>query len=250
MIDAPWVCDRLDAEYGLLAWRSHGEPLDALVQTILSQHTSDINSERAFDTLRRTFPGGWDPVRVAPVDAIADAIRAGGLANSKAPRIKAVLETIHARTGATDLGFLKGMPTDEIQAFLHSFHGVGPKTAACVLMFSLGRPVLPVDTHVFRVSHRLGLVPEKIGEARAHDALQAQVPDARVYGFHVHLIRHGRRVCVARGPRCGACVLSERCAYAKRGGVAGRLSVQATTGAERVHGLKGTEPPLENVAET
>lgn len=209
---AVWVCDRLDAEYGRLTWRSHGEPLGGLILTILSQHTSDKNSERAFDHLRRVFPT-WDAVRVAPVDEIADAIRSGGLADAKASRIKTVLEDTFVRFGETSLDALDAMPTDAAREYLLGFHGVGPKTAACVLMFSLGRPVLPVDTHVFRVSHRLGLIDKKVGEARAHDLLQAQLPPERVYPFHVHMIRHGRRVCVARGPRCEICVLRDRCEF-------------------------------------
>jgi endonuclease-3 len=213
---AVWVCEQLDTAYGVLTWRSHGEPLGALIATILSQHTSDKNSERAFDNLRRVFPT-WDGVRTAEVAAIADAIRSGGLADSKAPRIKSVLEQIRERAGKTTLDFLTEMPTDEAKAYLTGFHGVGPKTTACVLMFSLGRPVLPVDTHVFRVSHRLGLIEKRLGEAKAHDALQAQLPPERVYSFHVHMIRHGRRVCVAQRPRCSACVLSERCDYYNSG---------------------------------
>lgn len=234
---AGWVCSELDDEYGELVWRSHGEPLDALVQTILSQATSDINSGRAFDSLRRAFPGGWDTVRVADEKSIADAIRCGGLADAKAPRIKAVLQEIYERTGRTDLEFLKTTPTDEAKAFLTSFHGVGPKTAACVLMFSLGRPVLPVDTHVFRVSHRLGLIDQKLGEGKAHDALQSQLKDTEVYAYHVHLIRHGRRVCVAQQPRCEECVLGARCAYRREGGKMSRRSL-AQNLPGTLHGLK------------
>jgi endonuclease III len=213
---AGWVVETLDREYGSLTWRSHGEPLDALIQTTLSQHTSDINSERAFDSLRRRFPGGWDEVRMAPVELIADTIRCGGLADAKAARIKTILQTLFEKYGETSLEALKTTPTDDALELLTSFHGVGPKTAACVLMFSLGRPVLPVDTHVFRVSHRLGLIDEKIGEAKAHAALQVQLQDSEVYAFHVHLIRHGRRVCQARGPRCETCPLSGRCAFFAR----------------------------------
>lgn len=209
---AVWVCDRLDATQGEPAWKPHGDPLDALVLTILSQHTSDRNSERAFDNLRRAFPT-WNAVREAPVGEIKNAIRCGGLADSKAPRIQTVLRSVFERTGATDLEFLRDLPTEEARAYLQSFPGVGPKTAACVLLFSLGRPVLPVDTHVFRVSHRVGLIRKQLGEARAHDALQAQLPPGRVYAFHVHLIRHGRRVCTALRPLCSACVLRTRCDF-------------------------------------
>lgn len=212
-IKATWVCDRLDEAYGPLTWRSHGDPLGALILTILSQHTSDRNSERAYDTLRRRFPT-WEAVRDAPVAEVAEAIRCGGLADAKAPRIQNVLRQITERTGgAATLDFLRETPTGEAKEYLRSFHGVGPKTAACVLMFSLVRPVLPVDTHVFRVSHRLGLIEKRLGEARAHDALEAIVPAERVYAFHVHMIRHGRRVCTAQRPRCPACALRARCDY-------------------------------------
>ncbi len=213
---AGWVVETLDREYGTLTWRSHGEPLDALIQTTLSQHTSDINSERAFDSLKRRFPGGWDEVRIAPVEVIADTIRCGGLADAKATRIKTILQALFERYGETSLEALKTTSTDEALELLTRFHGVGPKTAACVMMFSLGRPTLPVDTHVFRVSHRLGLIDEKIGEAKAHVALQAQLQGSEVYAFHVHLIRHGRRVCQARSPRCESCPLSGRCAFFAR----------------------------------
>jgi len=215
---AKWVCERLDEAYGAVAWRSHGDPLDGLIQTILSQHTSDTNCERAFDNLRRRFPTGWDAVRTAPVSDVADAIRCGGLADVKAGRIQNVLETLLARTGSTDLSVLDAMSLDDATEFLVSFPGVGPKTAACVLMFCLGRPRLPVDTHVFRVSHRLGLIEEKIGEAKAHAALEALLDPSDIYTFHVQLIRHGRRVCTARGPRCGDCCLASECKTGRKKG--------------------------------
>lgn len=243
---AVWVCERLDEEYGRLAWRSHGEPLGALVMTILSQHTSDTNSERAFDSLRRRYPD-WDSVREASVGEIADTIRSGGLADAKAPRIRGVLEEIYGLRGETSLDFLRETPTEDAKALLQGFHGVGPKTAACVLMFSLGRPVLPVDTHVFRVSHRLGLIPKKIGEAKAHDALEAMLPPERVYAFHVHMIRHGRRVCTAQRPRCGVCVLNERCDFYRTGGEAVAVKAAKTAGAKRretLHGLPMAEDKM------
>ncbi len=233
---AVWACDTLDNEYGTLAWRSHGGPLETLVMTILSQHTSDKNSERAYDNLRRAY-GDWDDVRNAPAPEIADTIRSGGLADSKAPRIKNVLEQIYQKTGTVSLDFLREMPTPEARDYLTAFHGVGPKTMACVLMFSLCRPVLPVDTHVFRVSHRLGLIEKRIGEARAHAALEALVPPARVYAFHVHMIRHGRRVCVAQKPRCSACVLRERCDYFQSGQASSETPVTPNRATQTLHGL-------------
>jgi endonuclease-3 len=232
------ICETLDAEYGALVWRSHGEPMGALVMTILSQHTSDKNSERAYDNLRRTFLD-WDAVRTAEVTEIADAIRSGGLADSKAPRIKSVLQAIYEDRGTTGLDFLEDLSTEAAREYLLRFHGVGPKTMACVLMFSLGRPVLPVDTHVFRVSHRLGLIPQKIGEAKAHNALESLLEPERVYAFHVHMIRHGRRVCVAQRPRCAACVLQDRCDYYQSGAAAaGPARVNARNDAVKtIHGM-------------
>lgn len=209
---AEWVCQQLDAAYGAVTWRSHGEPLGSLVLTILSQNTTDTNSERAYDNLRRQFPS-WDAVREASAADVVGAIRCGGLAETKAARIQTALRGIYAKTGATRLDFLNTTPTEEARTYLRSFPGVGPKTAACVLMFSLGRPVLPVDTHVFRVSRRLGMFPRQLGEAKAHDALQDLLPDERVYPYHVHLIRHGRRVCVAGQPRCGMCALRGACDF-------------------------------------
>jgi endonuclease-3 len=209
---ADWVCQTLNAEYGFPVWRSHADPTGALIATILSQHTSDKNSEKAFDTLRRRFPN-WDAVRVAPVEEITEAIRGGGLAAAKAPRIKNVLQAIYDQTGSTRLDFLDALPTEEASAYLRSYPGVGPKTMACVMLFSLGKPVLPVDTHVFRISHRLGLIERKIGEAKAHDALASLLKPEQVYPFHIHLIRHGRRVCTAQRPRCERCVLQEKCDY-------------------------------------
>lgn len=235
---AAFVCETLDTEYGALVWRSHGEPMGALVMTILSQHTSDKNSERAYDNLRRAFPD-WDAVRNAGVTEIADTIRSGGLADSKAPRIKSVLQAIYEDRGTTALDFLEDMSTDAAREYLLQFHGVGPKTMACVLMFSMGRPVLPVDTHVFRVSHRLGLISQKIGEAKAHNALESLLEPERVYAFHVHMIRHGRRVCVAQRPRCGACVLQDQCDYYRSGLAAvGSKPTETRLGiAETMHGL-------------
>ncbi len=240
---AAWVCTRLDDEYGTLEWRSHGEPLGALVMTILSQHTSDKNSERAYDNLRDAY-ATWDEVREAPVGAIADTIRSGGLADAKAPRIKNVLDEINAKTGATNLDFLRDMPTDEGKAYLLAFHGVGPKTMACVMMFSLCRPVLPVDTHVFRVSHRLGLIEKRIGEAKAHNALENLLAPERVYPFHVHMIRHGRRVCVAQKPRCGVCTLANRCDYYRGGGIMSEAPAAKTAETATRHGMKPETTPI------
>ena len=158
------ITSRLATLYGDPVWRPHGDPMSELILTILSQNTSDTNSGRAFMRLKQRFPK-WDDLLPADPDDIVPAIQAGGLARIKAPRIKAILEEVHERLASFDLMFLKDLPMDEAKAWLRSLPGVGPKTAACVLMFALGRPALPVDTHVHRVAQRLGLVPAKAGAA-------------------------------------------------------------------------------------
>ena len=211
------VVRRLDALHGRPEWRRRMDPLDELVACILSQHTSDANSGRAYRQLRERFPS-WQMVMDAPVEAVEEAIHPGGLAASKAPRIQAVLRTVAERNGGSlSLDFLQEMDTDSARRYLLSLPGVGPKTAAIVLCFSLGRPVIPVDTHVFRVSWRLGFFDRRVGEAKAHDLLQQVVPQEDIYAFHVHLIRHGRQVCKAQRPRCEACPLTDLCAFFQAG---------------------------------
>ena len=204
------VLDRLRAYYGDPAPRTPNDPLDELIATILSQHTSDTNTARAFASLKARF-ATWDAVVAAPTEAVADAIRSGGLARVKAPRIQRVLETIHARRGEYGLQFLNELPVAEARDWLTSLDGVGPKTAACVLLFACHLPALPVDTHVYRVSKRLGLIGPKVGEAVAHRVLEAIVPAGEVYAFHMLLIGHGRAICKAPRPRCEVCPLEEVC---------------------------------------
>lgn len=206
------VIGLLDGEYGQPRWRSRGDPLSQLVATILSQNTSDANSGRAFRNLIDRF-GDWKRVADAEVAEIAAAIEGGGLSRIKAPRIKAILDMVRRERGSLDLGFLSDMPLAEARAWLESLPGVGPKTAACVLLFSLGRPVLPVDTHVYRVSRRLGLIANGVTPAQAHGLLEALVPDEAIYRFHVNMVEHGRRVCRAQRPRCDECALVEVCRY-------------------------------------
>lgn len=201
---------RLRDVYGDLPWHPHGDGVTELVLTILSQHTADTNSGRAFANLLAVFPD-WDAVRRAEPEAIAEATRAAGLSTSKAPRIKQVLQRIRDERGDYDVSFLADLPLDEARAWLVSLPGVGPKTAACVLMFALGRPALPVDTHVFRVSRRLGLLPAKASAEAAHQILEAMVPPELMYEFHVGLIKHGRHCCRALAPACATCVLSAIC---------------------------------------
>jgi endonuclease-3 len=211
---AAWIEEMLTQAYGARVWKAENYSRDlcgALVATILSQNTSDLNSGRAYASLCAAFPDGWDTVRTANVTRVADAIRCGGLADTKSIRIQNVLQDIHERTGSTSLDHLRSWADDDIRQFLRSFPGVGPKTAACLLMFNLGRPVLAVDTHVHRVSGRLGLIGPKTTADQAHDALQALLQDDQVYSFHVHLIEHGRRICHARSPECGICPVRTVC---------------------------------------
>ena len=209
-LNSELVLARLRSRYGALRQRRHGDPITELVLTILSQHTNDANSGKAFAAMQRRYPT-WDDVLAAEPAALAESIRRGGLANQKAPRIQAVLARIKEERGGWDLDFLAGLPLDEAKAWLRALPGVGPKTAACVLLFALGRPALPVDTHVYRVARRLGLVGEQVTPEQAHALLEAQVPAGDVYAFHIGLIKHGRHTCTARAPSCGACPLNDIC---------------------------------------
>jgi endonuclease III len=204
----------LEETYGPRPWNRHGAPVDQLVGTILSQNTSNTNSARSFASLKERFPS-WDDVRAASTDDVVASIRAGGLANQKGPRIQHALTSILDHRGSYDLDMLKLMPVPDAMAWLTSIDGVGPKTAACVLLFSLGMPVLPVDTHVYRVSQRLGLIDAKVSEERAHDQLLGLLGDdtATLYSFHVEMIAHGRTVCVARRPKCPHCPLRDLCRF-------------------------------------
>jgi endonuclease-3 len=180
------------------------DPLAELVLTVLSQNTADTNSGRAFVQMMRRYPS-WDAIAAAPLDELVTTIQSGGLARQKAPRIQAILRAVAERSPGWDLSFLETMPLEEARAWLRALPGVGPKTAACVLLFSLGRPALPVDTHVERVSKRLGLIPAKATAEQAHDLLEALVDPADYYRFHMLLIKHGRRTCAARKPACDRC---------------------------------------------
>lgn len=208
------IIQLLGQEYGLPQWQRQRDPLSELIGAILSQNTSDVNSHRAFDSLISTF-GTWDRVSEASIGEVAEAIACGGLSRIKAPRIKAILEGIPNDNGSLDLGFLGELPIPEAKAWLQALPGVGPKTASCVLLFSLGRPVLPVDTHVYRVSRRLGLIDSGVSPARAHQLLEELVPAEAIYQFHLNMLAHGRRVCRAQRPRCHECVFREGCVHGK-----------------------------------
>jgi endonuclease-3 len=207
----------LAARFGEPQWSPKLDPLSELVLTILSQHTSDLNSGAAFDRLYDRYGGDWSAVAEAPTKDVADAIRSAGLSNIKAPRIQRVLREIRSRRGELNLDFLGDLPLDESRRWLTSLEGIGPKTAACVLMFGFGLPAMPVDTHVHRVSRRLGLIPERADAAAAHDLLPHIVAPQRAYPFHVNLIRHGRTTCKAPTPRCGECPLTQICDYFQHG---------------------------------
>lgn len=208
------IAKRLDASYGPRRWHAHGGPLDELIATVLSQHTSDTNTARSVASLKASFPD-WEAVRSAETAAVADAIRVGGLAGIKAPRIQAILESILRERGRLDLEHLRVLPLAEARAWLLGLHGVGPKTAACVLLFSLGLPALPVDTHVHRVTRRLGLIGANVDAERAQPILEADLGGDRdrVYAFHLNAIAHGRAVCSARRPACDRCPLTDCCDY-------------------------------------
>lgn len=201
---------RLRKAHGPFTPKPRRPPLDELVLTVLSQHTSDVNSERAFAALRRRFRT-WVQVAGAPVGEVVEAIRPGGLAEQKAPRLQAILAEIERREGRLSLARLARLDDGEAMDYLCSLPGVGPKTAACVLTFSLGRPAFPVDTHVHRIAVRLGWVPARTGAEAAQRMLSALVPPELRYELHDSLIVHGRTVCTARAPRCSDCVLFDLC---------------------------------------
>jgi endonuclease-3 len=181
-----------------------------LVGTVLSQHTTDASADAAYRRLRERFPS-WSAVADADRRAIAAAVRGAGLARTKAARIRDILRRIRRERGSVDLGFLRSMSTEDAMAYLTAFRGVGPKTAACVLLFGLGRDVMPVDTHVHRVVGRLGVVGRPATRERTFEALSGAAPRGKARSLHVNLVRHGRAVCRARAPRCGDCVVRGRC---------------------------------------
>lgn len=201
----------LTEEYGPFENAPRLDPAHELTFTILSQHTSDRNSERAFRSLMNAF-GSLEAVADAPVADIETAISGGGLAKVKAPRIKTALNRIRElNDGSLDLHFLAEMPLAEARAWLRQLPGIGPKSAGIILSFSLGMPAMAVDTHIYRVSKRLGLIGPKVSAEKAHEALEAAMPPEDVYPFHAAFITHGRQVCKAQRPLCGACVVSYGC---------------------------------------
>jgi len=218
---------RLLQAYGEPTWRPHMDPVSELVSTILSQNTNDLNRDLAYERLRARFPT-WEQVRDAEPQAVIEAIRPAGLANQKGPRIQQALRLITRERAALELDFLADWPVDRAKAWLSSIHGVGPKTAAIVLLFSLGRPAFPVDTHVHRVTRRLGLIGSRVSREKAHDELEQLVPPADYYAFHLNVIRHGREVCASRKPCCSACALRDLCDYYRREGESSAVEAAAS----------------------
>ncbi len=209
------IRDRLRGYYGHPRNEPHRAPLDELVLTVLSQNTNDRNRDVAYARLRARFPH-WAAVAAAPVEEIEEAIRPGGISKVKSMRIKSMLGVIEAETGGLDLGFLADASHDVAIEFLERLPGVGRKTAACVLLFAFDHPELPVDTHVYRVCTRLGLIRPKASFEEAHEVMRAVTDPADAFELHVNLIRHGRRICSARNPACPACPLLGVCPYGKQ----------------------------------
>ena len=196
---------------GLRPFKASG-PIDELIRTILSQNTSDSNSSAAFAVLKRSFRP-WEGLLKTDTAKLAHLIKHAGLANIKAKRIKEALLEIKRREGRLSLRSLKNMGTSEAISYLRSLNGVGPKTAACVLLFSFGKPVMPVDTHIYRVTKRLGLIPKDLSIEDAHELLSDMVPKNLIYDFHLGIIEHGRKTCKAQNPRCGVCLLYSLCKF-------------------------------------
>jgi endonuclease-3 len=209
------IRDRLREMYGRPVNEPHGHPIAELVRTILSQNTSDTNRDVAYERLRAAFPT-WEEVRDAPLPAIEEAIRPGGLSKTKAPRIQEALQRIGDSSGEPDLDWLADAPREEAIEYLTALPGVGRKTAACVLIFTFDRPEIPVDTHVHRVGTRLGLLRPGASFDEAHDEMMRLVDPEDAYEFHINLIRHGRAICRPR-PRCPECALRRMCPYWREG---------------------------------
>lgn len=202
---------RLRAVFGTPRNRER-DAVSQLVATMLSQATTDIQTERSFDKLRRRYPT-WEQVRDAPVAGIAQQIKSSGLSRQKAPRIQAALRQIYRERGAIELDFLKKLPVEDAYKWLVGLGGVGPKTASIVMLFTFRKPFFPVDTHIHRIARRLGWAAPNASAEQVHRRLQPLVPRGMHYRLHVNLIRHGREICIARLPRCEICPLTDLCDY-------------------------------------
>jgi endonuclease III len=207
-----YIVQNLERTYGVPLNKRTSDPLDMLIKIILSQATSDTNSHRTFAALKKRFPT-WEEALRARTNTIARTIRAGGLSNQKAQVIKDVLRQIKDEHGTLDLGFLHGLDEERAVQYLKQFRGIGPKTIACTLLFACHKEVFPLDTHIFRVLRRVGLIPQKCTDQRAHQIMNSIVPVGKFYSFHVNLIRHGRALCRPRDPLCERCPIVEYCDY-------------------------------------
>jgi endonuclease-3 len=207
-----YIIQNLERAYGVPENRRASSPLDMLINIILSQATSDTNSDRTFRALKVRYPT-WDSLLRARTSTIVETIRSGGLANQKAAVIKDVLRQIKEEHGTLDLGFLHDLPSEEAAQYLSQFRGIGPKTIACTLLFACRKDIFPLDTHIFRVLRRVGLIPQKCTDKRAHEIMNKLVPPGKFYSLHVNLIRHGRTLCRPRDPLCQRCPIVEYCDY-------------------------------------
>ena len=207
-----YIIQNLERTYGVPVNERASDPLDMLIKIILSQATSDTNSHRTFAALKKRFPT-WDAALRARESTVADTIRSGGLANQKAVVIKSVLSQIKTEHGTLDLNFLHDLSSEEATRYLSQFRGIGPKTIACTLLFACRKEVFPLDTHIFRILRRIGLIPQKCTDTRAHEIMNGLVPKGKFYSFHVNLIRHGRTLCRPREPLCERCPIAEYCDY-------------------------------------
>ena len=207
-----YIIQNLERTYGVPKNERASDPLDMLVKIILSQATSDTNSDRTFAALKKRFPT-WDAASRARTSTLADTIRGGGLANQKAAVIKDLLGQIKEKNGTLSLDFLHELSNEEAVRYLSQFRGIGPKTVACTLLFACRKEVFPLDTHIFRILRRVGLIPQKCSDARAHEIMNRIVPAGKFYSFHVNLVRHGRKLCRPREPLCERCPIVEYCDY-------------------------------------
>lgn len=208
------LLERLYATWGRDAHPGLDDVLAVLVRTILSQSTTRVNTDRAFASLVDTFCGDWARVAAAPVEDVVDAIRVGGLARQKAPRIQAILAEVFEKYDEYSLESLADEDVTTAQAVLLAFPGVGPKTAAFVLMSALGKDVFPMDTHIFRILERVGLLDSSKSASVAHRAMEELIPEGDCFSAHMVLVEHGRKVCASRNPRCNECSLNDICAFA------------------------------------
>jgi endonuclease-3 len=206
------VHDALEAHFGVPVWSRRADPLTSLIVTILSQNTNDVNRDRAYSSLRARFRT-WEDVLAAEPEAVAEAIRVGGLSGQKSVRIKRVLEWVGDTYGALSLDAICEMPTDEVFELLGALPGVGTKTISVVLSFACGRDVFPVDTHIHRIARRLGFVPTSASAEKTHRTMAVLVPQGKAYSFHINLLRFGRSICKAGRPRCGECFIFKHCQY-------------------------------------